>query len=50
MLDRITFYPMENFHKHLVPKFLNIDIKRSLQKLMRQLRQLRQLSLFVDKL
>jgi len=33
MLHSITFYPMENFHKHLAPKFLNIDIKRSLQKL-----------------
>ena len=40
------FYPIENFQKHLAPKFLNIDIKRSLQKLMRQLH----VSLFMDKL
>ena len=37
MLNCITFYPIENFQKNLAPKFLNIDIKRSLQKLMRQL-------------
>ena len=24
-------FPIENFQKHLAPKFLNIDIKRSLQ-------------------
>ena len=46
MLHCITFYQMENFHKHLEPKFLSINVKRSLQKLTRQLH----LSLFMDKL
>ena len=27
MLDYITFYPIENFQKHLAPKSLNIDVK-----------------------
>ena len=42
MLQCITFYLIENFKKHLAPKFLNIDIKRSLQEL--------HVSLFMDKL
>ena len=45
-LHCITFHPIENFHKDLVPKVLNIDIERSLQKLMRQLH----VRLFKDKL
>ena len=45
-LHCITFYPIENFQKHLAPEFLNIDIKRSLQKLMRQLH----VSLIMDRL
>jgi len=31
-LHCITFYPIENFQKHLAPEFLNIDIKRVITK------------------